>query len=81
MPWFSAITSTFSAPSRMVATVHIYNEGRLAKIESAPSERPKIDPAFDEVAEGEEVAKKERLEYSRRIVCATPAEQVGLFTT
>ncbi len=36
------------------ATVRIYYEARLAKIKLAESERPRIDPAFEEVTEGEE---------------------------
>jgi type I restriction enzyme, R subunit len=43
------------------ATVPIYYEGRLAKLELDPSERPKIDPEFEEVTEGEEVERKEKL--------------------
>ena len=43
------------------ATVPIYYEGRLAKIELKEEEKPKIDPGFEEVTEGEEVDKKERL--------------------
>jgi type I restriction enzyme R subunit len=43
------------------ATVPIYYEGRLAKIELKESEKPKIDPEFEEVTEGEEVEKKEKL--------------------
>jgi len=43
------------------ATVKIYYEGRLAKIELNPEERPKIDPEFEEVTEGEEIEKKEKL--------------------
>ncbi|MBI4025839.1 MAG: DUF3387 domain-containing protein, partial [Verrucomicrobia bacterium] len=43
------------------ATVPIYYEGRLAKLEISKSERPKIDPEFEEVTEGEEVERKERL--------------------
>jgi len=43
------------------ATVPIYYESRLAKIELDPAERPTIDPNFDEVTEGEEVERKERL--------------------
>ena len=42
-------------------TVRIYYEGRLAKLELKPEERPKIDPDFEEATEGEEVEKKERL--------------------
>jgi type I restriction enzyme, R subunit len=43
------------------ATVPIYYESRLAKLELKPSERPKIDPQFEEVTEGEEVERKEKL--------------------
>jgi len=43
------------------ATVPIYYESRLAKIELKESERPKIDPEFEEATEGEEVERKEKL--------------------
>ncbi len=43
------------------ATVPIYYENRLAKLELRESERPKIDPDFEEVTEGEEVERKEKL--------------------
>ncbi|MCW3097842.1 MAG: type site-specific deoxyribonuclease, HsdR family [Chthonomonadaceae bacterium] len=43
------------------ATVRIYYEGRLAKLELAPDERPHIDPDFEEVTEGEEISVKEKL--------------------
>jgi len=43
------------------ATVKIYYEGRLAKLELDEKERPHIDEEFDEVTEGEEVEKKEKL--------------------
>jgi type I restriction enzyme R subunit len=43
------------------ATVRIYYEGRLAKLELNEKERPKIDPEFDEATEGEEIEKKEKL--------------------
>lgn len=43
------------------ATVRIYYEGRLAKIELKEEERPKIDPEFEEVTEGEEEAVKGKL--------------------
>ena len=42
------------------ATVPIYYESRLAKLSLNEDERPKIDPDFEEVTEGEEVAHKER---------------------
>jgi len=43
------------------ATVPIYYESRLAKLELSESERPRIDPEFEEVTEGEEVERKEKL--------------------
>jgi type I restriction enzyme R subunit len=43
------------------ATVKILYEGRLAKIELAESERPKIDADFEEVTEGEEANVKDKL--------------------
>ena len=43
------------------ATVPIYYESRLARLELEESERPKIDPEFEEVTEGEEVERKEEL--------------------
>ena len=43
------------------ATVPIYYESRLAKLTLDESERPKIDPDFEEATEGEEVSRKERL--------------------
>src|SRR5208337_978769 len=43
------------------ATVPIYYESRLAKLELKESARPKIDPEFEEATEGEEVERKEKL--------------------
>ncbi|MEO8034965.1 MAG: type I restriction endonuclease subunit R, partial [Acidobacteriota bacterium] len=43
------------------ATVPIYYESRLAKLELNESERPNIDPQFEEATEGEEVDRKEKL--------------------
>ena len=43
------------------ATVPIYYEGRLAKLALDEDERPRIDPQFEEVTEGEEAARKEGL--------------------
>src|SRR3989454_9467422 len=42
------------------ATVPIYYEGRLAKLELKESERPRIDPEFEEATEGEEEERKEK---------------------
>jgi type I restriction enzyme R subunit len=46
------------------ATVTIYYEGRLAKLELKKEEVPHIDPSFDEITEGEEEATKEHLKSS-----------------
>jgi len=43
------------------ATVPIYYESRLAKLDLKEEERPRIDPDFEEVTEGEEVERKEKL--------------------
>lgn len=43
------------------ATVPIYYEARLAKIQLPASEKPKIDKDFEELTEGEESTKKEKL--------------------
>ena len=43
------------------ATVPIYYESRLAKLALDERERPKIDPEFEEVTEGEEIDRKEKL--------------------
>ncbi|MFQ3591142.1 MAG: type I restriction enzyme endonuclease domain-containing protein, partial [Chloracidobacterium sp.] len=43
------------------ATVPIYYERRLAKLALDEAERPKIDPDFEEVTEGEEDERKEKL--------------------
>ncbi len=43
------------------ATVPIYYESRLAKLGLVEAERPRIDPEFEDVTEGEEVERKEKL--------------------
>jgi type I restriction enzyme R subunit len=43
------------------ATVPIYYESRLAKLDLDEAEKPRIDPEFEEVTEGEEVERKEKL--------------------
>jgi len=43
------------------ATVPIYYESRLAKLALDETERPSIDPDFEEATEGEEVERKEKL--------------------
>jgi len=43
------------------ATVPIFYESRLARLVLSEEERPKIDPAFEEATEGEEIEHQERL--------------------
>ncbi len=43
------------------ATVPIYYESRLAKLALKETERPNIDPEFEEATEGEEIERKEKL--------------------
>ena len=43
------------------ATVPIYYESRLARLDIDESEKPTIDPEFEEATEGEEVERKEKL--------------------
>jgi len=43
------------------ATVRIFYEGRLARLELEASERPNIDAEFEELTEGEEQTAKEKL--------------------
>ena len=43
------------------ATVPIHYESRLARLELDESQRPAIDPDFEEATEGEEIERKERL--------------------
>ncbi|MBN2037229.1 MAG: type I restriction endonuclease subunit R [Chitinispirillaceae bacterium] len=43
------------------ATVRIFYESRLAKIELNKNEKPKIDPEFEDITEDEEAKEKERL--------------------
>ncbi len=43
------------------ATVPIYYESRLARLTLDEAERPQIDPDFEDVTEGEEIERKEKL--------------------
>ena len=43
------------------ATVPIYYENRLARIELVESEKPRIDPEFEEITEGEEETGRQKL--------------------
>jgi len=59
------------------ATVPIYYESRLAKLELKPSERPRIDPEFEELTEGEEVERKEKLKTKGRSSKPSSAPRTG----
>jgi type I restriction enzyme, R subunit len=62
------------------ATVPIYYEGRLAKIELSETERPRIDPEFEEVTEGEEESLKEKLKtkWARLEAMVGAEKRIGL---
>ena len=62
------------------ATVRIYYEGRLAKLELKPEERPKIDPEFEEVTEEEEETTKEKLKskWARMEAMVGTEKRIGL---
>lgn len=62
------------------ATVPIYYEGRLAKLELKDEERPKIDPDFEEATEGEEVERKEKLKskWARLEAMVGTEKRIGL---
>ena len=62
------------------ATVRIYYEARLAKLDLKEEEKPKIDPDFEEVTEGEEQAQKENLKsrWARLEAVAGTEKRVAL---
>ncbi len=62
------------------ATVRIFYEGRLAKIELKEEERPKIDPEFEEVTEEEDVSTKEKLKskWARMEAMVGTPKRVGI---
>jgi type I restriction enzyme, R subunit len=62
------------------ATVRIYYEGRLAKLELKPEEHPKIDPEFEEVTEEEEQSTKEKLKskWARMEAMVGTEKRIGL---
>jgi len=62
------------------ATVPVYYEARLAKIGLSEEERPKIDPDFEEVTEGEEVTIKEKVKrkWAQLEAMVGTDERVGL---
>jgi len=62
------------------ATVRIYYEGRLAKLELKEEERPKIDPEFEEVTEDEEESTREKLKtkWARMEAMVGTEKRIGL---
>jgi type I restriction enzyme, R subunit len=62
------------------ATVPIYYEGRLARIDLDPAERPNIDPDFEEVTEAEEEQTKRRLKskWARQEALVGAGKRIGL---
>jgi type I restriction enzyme, R subunit len=62
------------------ATVPIYYESRLAKLDLPEELKPRVDAEFKEVTEGEEIERKERLlkavtELSKAFALAVPDEE------
>jgi len=64
------------------ATVRIYYEGRLAKLELKQEERPKIDPEFEEVTEEEDAPTKEKLKskWARMEAMVGTPKRMGLIS-
>ena len=62
------------------ATVPIYYEGRLAKIELDEKEKLKIDPEFEEITEGEEESEKRKLQtkWARLEAMVGTEKRIGL---
>lgn len=62
------------------ATVPIYYESRLAKLELDDKERPHVDPDFEEATESEEVEKKEKLKsrWARLEAIVGSEKRIGL---
>jgi type I restriction enzyme R subunit len=62
------------------ATVRIYYEGRLAKIELREEDRPKIDPEFEEVTEDAEAEVKQKLKskWARLEAMVGTEKRIGL---
>jgi type I restriction enzyme, R subunit len=62
------------------ATVRIYYESRLAKLELDEDERPKIDPEFEEKTEGQETTIKDKLrsKWARLEALVGTEKRIGL---
>ena len=65
------------------ATVRIYYEGRLAKLELKEEERPKIDPDFEEVTEEEDAPTKDKLKskWARMEAMVGTPKRIGLIAS
>ena len=62
------------------ATVRIYYEGRLAKLELKEEERPTIDPDFEEVTEEEDAGTKDKLKskWARMEAMVGTPKRIGI---
>ena len=62
------------------ATVPIYYESRLTRIELDATAKPLIDPQFEEVTEGEEISRKEKLKtkWAQLEAIVGTADRLGL---
>jgi type I restriction enzyme R subunit len=62
------------------ATVRIYYEGRLAKIELKEEEKPHLDDKFEEITEGEEGVRRDRLisRWARLEALVGTEKRIGL---
>jgi type I restriction enzyme R subunit len=62
------------------ATVRIYYEGRLAKLELNEQEKPTLDDEFEEVTEGQEQERKEKLKtrWARLEAMVGTEKRIGL---
>ncbi|MDA8086723.1 MAG: type I restriction endonuclease subunit R [Nitrospiraceae bacterium] len=62
------------------ATVPIYYEGRLARLELSEKEKPKLDPEFEEITEGEEESEKQKLrsKWARLEAMVGTGKRIGL---
>jgi len=62
------------------ATVPIYYESRLAQLDLDEAERPRIDPDFEEITEGEEATQREKLRtrWSALEAIAGTERRIGL---
>jgi len=60
------------------ATVPIYDQSRLGKLEVSEEENPKIDPEFGEIGEGEEEEESKSSKPDGPLLRRGPARKSGL---